>query len=232
MPVTYVIKDMPPQIDSAAIRRLAQVDTATIGHVRTYGFMQPSILPLFPDSRCAGTAVTLALPGPDATLLHHAMSLLRPGDVLVIDRCGDTRFACWGGVINQAAKAIQLAAVVIDGSITDPVELREHGLPIWHKGVSAVTTQAVTLGGLMNVPVACGGVAVLPGDAILADGSGVLVLRPEEVAEVAQFGIARQEREPDLVRRILAGEPVADVSGASSRLAAANDATKRPGKNS
>jgi 4-hydroxy-4-methyl-2-oxoglutarate aldolase len=222
----YVIKDMPPQIDPALIGQLAQVETATIGHVRTFGFMRASIRPLLPATRRAGTAVTLALPGPDSTLLHHAMSLLRAGDMLVIDRCGDTRYACWGGVINQAAKAIGLAAVILDGTITDPHELREQGLPIWHDGISPVTSQPVILGGLMNVPVSCGGVAVLPGDAVLADESGVLVLRPEEVSDMAQFGIARQQREPGIVKRILDGEPVAQVSGASIRLREALAATQ------
>lgn len=223
----YVIEDMPPPIDRALIEQLAQVDCATIGHVRTYGFMRPSILPLFPAGRRAGTAVTISLPGPDATLLHHAMAMLRAGDVLVIDRCGDTRFACWGGVINQAAKAIGLAAVIIDGPLTDPIELREHGFPVWHAGISAVTTQPVVLGGLMNVPISCGGVAVLPGDAILADDSGVLVLRRNEVAEIARLGIARQQREVGIVRRILAGEPVGQVSGATARLEAALASAKR-----
>jgi len=214
----YVTRDMPPQIEGALLERLAKVHTATIGHARTYGFMQPSIQPLSPGIRCAGTAVTLALPGPDATLLHHAMSLVRAGDVLVIDRCGDTRYACWGGIINQAAKARRLAGIIVDGPVTDPDELREQGVPIWHKGISAVTTQAVAVGGHMNVPVSCGGVAVLPGDAVLADESGVLVLRAGEVAETAEYGINRQAKEPDIVRRILAGEPVADVSGAAARL--------------
>lgn len=217
----YVMNDMPDQIDSALVAQLAKVETATVGHFRHHGFMDPGLTPILPNLRAAGTAVTISTPGSDSTLLHHAMSLLRRGDFLVIDRCGDQRHACWGGIINQAAKAIGLAGVVVDGPATDPGELREHGVPVWSRGMSPVTTKPAALGGLLNVPVSCGNVAVLPGDAILADESGILVLRREEVETIVKAGLARQEREGGLVRRILSGEPVAQVSGASERLNAA-----------
>jgi 4-hydroxy-4-methyl-2-oxoglutarate aldolase len=155
------------------------------------------------------------------------MGLLRRGDFLIIDRCGDATHACWGGVINQAARAIGLAGVVVDGPATDPGELREHGVLVWSRGVSPVTTKAVALGGQVNVPVSCGNVAVLPGDAILADESGILVMRRDEVEDIVRLGLARQQREPELVRRILAGEPVAHVSGASVRFDAMRDTNKR-----
>jgi regulator of RNase E activity RraA len=223
----YVVNEMPPQIEPVLIEKLAQVETATVGHFRHHGFMSPALTPIIPGRRAAGTAVTISTPGSDSTVLHHAMSLLRRGDFLVIDRCGDRIHACWGGVINQAARAIGLAGVVVDGPATDPGELREDGVLVWSRGVSAVTTKPVTLGGHVNVPVSCGNVAVLPGDAILADESGILVMRREEVEEIVRLGLARQQRETEVVRRILAGEPVAQVSGANVRFdAARGDANK------
>jgi len=223
----YVVNEMPPQIEPGLIEKLAQVETATVGHFRHHGFMSLALTPIIPECRAAGTAVTVSTPGPDSTILHHAMSLLRRGDFLVIERCGDRTHACWGGVINQAARAIGLAGVVVDGPATDPGELREHGVLVWSRGVSPVTTKAVSLGGHVNVPVSCGNVAVLPGDAILADESGILVMRRDEVEEIVRLGLARQQREPELVRRILAGEPVAQVSGASARFdAARSDSNK------
>jgi len=223
----YVVNEMPAQIEIDLIEKLAQVETATVGHFRHHGFMSPALTPIIAGRRAAGTAVTVSTPGPDSTILHHAMSLLRRGDFLIIDRCGDRIHACWGGVINQAAKAIGLAGVVLDGPATDPGELREHGVLVWSRGVSPVTTKAVTLGGQVNVPVSCGNVAVLPGDAILADESGILVLRRDEVEEVVKLGLARQQRESEVVRRILAGETVAQVSGASVRFDAARHDTKK-----
>ena len=110
---------------------------------------------------------------------------------------------------------------------TDPGELREHGVLVWSRGVSPVTTKPVALGGHVNVPVSCGNVAVLPGDAILADKSGILAMRRYEVEEIITLGLARQQREPEIVRRILAGEPVAQVSGASVRFDLARGDTNK-----
>jgi 4-hydroxy-4-methyl-2-oxoglutarate aldolase len=225
----YSIQPMPAQLDPSLVERLARVETATVGHVRSHGFMDPGIVPVLRGRHIAGTAVTILLPGPDASLLHHAMGFLRAGDVLVIDRCGDTRYACWGGILNHAAKRIGLTAVILDGPATDPAELRDQGIPIWSRGFSAVTTKPVTMGGCFNEPVSCGGVAVLPGDAIIADETGVLVIRASEAATIAEAGLARQEHEKLLVGRILAGEPVDEVSGAATRIKAAlAAAAKRP----
>lgn len=101
----YQVADMPVQISPEVIGLLEQSETATVGHWRHWGFCDRRIQPLLRHKRVAGTAVTLALPGPDSTLLHHALSLLRPGDILLVDRLGDDRHACWGGGVTVAAKA-------------------------------------------------------------------------------------------------------------------------------
>ena len=102
---TYEIDPMPAQISAEVVALLEQTETATVGHWRHWGFCDRGIQPLLRRRRVAGTAVTLAIPGPDSTLLHHALGLLRPGDILVVDRLGDTRHACWGGGVTVAAKA-------------------------------------------------------------------------------------------------------------------------------
>jgi regulator of RNase E activity RraA len=96
----YEIGPMPEPLPAALIAKLERVETATIGHWRHWGFMDRGIQPLLREKRIAGVAVTLAIPGPDSTLLHHALGLLRPGDVLVVDRLGDDRHACWGGGVT------------------------------------------------------------------------------------------------------------------------------------
>lgn len=224
----YTVSPMPSQFDASLIERLSQVETATVGHTRHHGFMSPSLTPIVRGVRAAGTAVTICTPGPDSTVVHHAMGLLRRGDFLVIDRCGDRMHSCWGGILNHAAKSIGVAGIVVDGPVTDPEELRAHGVPVWSRGVSPVTTKPVAWGGQVNVPVSCGNVAVLPGDAILADESGILVLRAEEVEAVVKAALQRQAREVDIVRRVLAGESVAQLSGAAARMAAALAAAPKP----
>ena len=223
----YIVNEMPMQHDTGLIQRLAQVETATVGHTRHHGFMSPSLVPIIKGVRAAGTAVTISTPGSDSTILHHAMGVLRRGDFLVIDRCGERVHSCWGGILNHAAKAIGIAGIVVDGPVTDPQELRSHGVPVWSRGVSPVTSKPVAMGGQLNVPVSCGNVAVLPGDAILADESGILVLRAQEVEGIVTQALERQKREEDIMRRVLAGEPVAQVSGAAARMAAALAASNK-----
>ena len=106
----FVLNDMPPAIDAERLTLLSRVETATVGHFLHDGFVDPQIQAVLPEKRVTGTAVTLRLPGADSTLLHHVMGLVRPGDVLVIDRAGDVRHACWGGVVTHAAKQAGVVA--------------------------------------------------------------------------------------------------------------------------
>ena len=217
----YVVAPMPKQIPQADLDRLAMAETATIGHLRDEGFVDRAIQCLLkPAPRIVGTAVTVSIPAMDSTLLHHAMGLLRPGDVLVVDRLGDDRHACLGGGVAFAAKVAGAVAAIVDGPCTDLSEIEECGLPVWCRGISPVTTRLLDLGGAMNRPVTCGGVVVRPGDAILADESGVLVLSPGEVAELADIAVARQER--GLGRRplIAAGSKMGELSGATEMVRA------------
>jgi len=217
----YRIHPMPAQLPAGLLARLAKVETATVGHWRHWGFMDRGIQPLLKTKRVAGTAVTLAIPGPDSTLLHHALGLLRPGDVLVVDRLGDDRHACWGGGVTVAAKAAGAVAGIVDGPCTDQLEIEQSDFPLWCRGLAPITTRLYNLGGILNGVIACGGVPVQPGDAILADESGVLVLPPDEVDTVATAALARQERGEANQERVRGGAKLGDLSGASRMVAEA-----------
>lgn len=216
----FVLKDMPPQIDAHILDKLRRTETATIGHLRQQGFMDRGIQPVLPEKRVAGTAVTVAIPGQDSALLHHVLGLLRPGDVLVVDRLGDDRHACWGGGVTCAAQASGAAAGIIDGPCTDASAVREMDFPLWCRGPSPITTRLYGIGGAFNTPVSCGGVTVRPGDAVLADESGVVVLAPEIAEAVADAALAKQDREPETFARIRAGEKLGEISGASKMVLA------------
>jgi 4-hydroxy-4-methyl-2-oxoglutarate aldolase len=162
--------------------------------------------------------VTLAIPGPDSTLLHHALGLLRPGDILVIDRLGDDRHACWGGGVTIAAKAAGAVAGIVDGPCTDLAEIEDSDFPMWCRGMAPITTRLYNLGGMLNLPVSCGGTVVQAGDAILADESGVLVLPASEADAVAEAAIARQERGERNQDRVRSGERLGDLSGATKMV--------------
>jgi 4-hydroxy-4-methyl-2-oxoglutarate aldolase len=214
----FVLNDMPAQVDAALLKKLAGVETATIGHFQHAGFMHPHLRAVIPEHRITGTAVTVRIPGPDSALLHHVMGLVRPGDFVVIDRCGDVKHACWGGVVTRAAKHRGVVGAVVDGYATDFTEVRETDMPLWCLGPTPITTKKLALDGQLNVPVSCGGVTVHPGDAILADESGVIVLDPADVEAVANRALGMQELEPKTVGRILAGEKMGDVTGATKMI--------------
>ncbi|MCX8997351.1 RraA family protein [Rhizobiaceae bacterium BDR2-2] len=217
----YTLRDMPDQVPAEDLELLSGVETATVGHWRLFGFMNRAIQPLLPGRRVVGTAVTLAIAGPDSTLLHHVAGLLRPGDILVVDRLGDDKYACWGGGVTVAVKASGATAGIVDGPCTDLAEIVDSDFPMWARGLSPITTRIYDLGGGMNIPVSCGGAVVMPGDAILADESGVLVLPRGEVREVAEKALAMQERGKQREASVRDGaSKLGDLSGASAKVQA------------
>lgn len=218
----YIVNPMPPAISAEVVALLEQSETATIGHWRHWGFVDRDVRALLRGYRVAGTAITVQIPGPDSTLLHHALGLLRPGDILVVDRLGDIRHACWGGGVTVAAKAAGAKAGVVDGPCTDLEEVEASAFPLWGRGMAPITTRVYDLGGRMNVPVAIGGAVVMPGDAVLCDESGVLVLPPDEAEAEARAAIARQERGLATQARVAKGEKLGVLSGASAKVEAAS----------
>lgn len=217
----YEIGSMPAQISAEVVALLEKTETATVGHWRHWGFCNRAIHALLPGRRVAGTAVTLAVPGPDSTLLHHALGLLRPGDILVVDRLGDDRHACWGGGVTVAAKAAGAKAGVVDGPCTDLEEITASDFPIWCRGLAPITTRLYDLGGRLNHPVAIGGAVVMPGDAVLCDESGVLILGPHEAEAEARQAIARQESGLATQAKVAAGARLGELSGATAKVRAA-----------
>ncbi|WP_440408220.1 RraA family protein [Neorhizobium petrolearium] len=218
----YQIGPVPKQVDAELIRKFESVEVATIGHFRHRGFLRHSITPVVePKKTLVGTAVTVAIPATDSTLLHHAVGLLRPGDFLFVDRLGDDRHACIGGGVAFAIRTAGAIGVAIDGPCTDVEEIVELGMPLWCRGVSGITTRLNDLGGSLNLPVSCGNVPVLPGDVVVADASGIVVISADEAEEVVEEAVARQARAGRNKHRIEAGEKLGDLSGASRMVAAA-----------
>lgn len=219
--MSYKILPMPEQVPQADLDLLAQCETATIGHWRQYGFLHRQIQPLIPGRRIVGTAVTIAIPGADSTLLHHLLSLIRPGDFVFVDRLHDDRYACWGGGVTVGAKAAGAVGAVVDGPCTDLEEIIASDFPMWCKGISPITTRSYDIGGAINIPVSCGNTVVMPGDAVLADESGVLVIPKDEVAAEAQKAIEIQARGKAREAQVREGQAkLGDLSGATAKVLA------------
>jgi len=216
----FVLNDLPPSIDLALLDRLREAEPATIGHFRHVGFMDPGIRALLPQyRRIAGTAVTVRCYGADTAIVHYALGKLRPGDVLVLDRAGDTRHAACGGGVAFAAREAGCVGIIIDGPATDVQEIREYGMPVWARGLSVVTGKRQFEHGEFCIAVSCGGVAVEPGDAVLADENGVLVMKPHEIAAAAERAVAMQQAEQTTLARLRNGEKLPDFNGTNQRIA-------------
>jgi len=199
----FTLHDLPPQIDPALIALLESAEPATI---------------LYQVPRIAGTAVTVRFAGVDGTLMHYALGQLRPGDVLIVDRCGDTRHAAVGGGVAFAARAAGAKGIVMDGMATDIGEIRDYAFPVWARGLSPVTTKRQFHHGEFCVPVTIGGVVVAPGDAVLADENGVLVLKPDQVKDAAERAIAMQKAEGPRLAEVAKGHRLPELNGTNAKI--------------
>jgi regulator of RNase E activity RraA len=218
-----VVNDRPPAtLPPELLDRLRRIPPATIGHVLAFGFMDTALRPLGRRGfTVCGPATTVRTMAIDSTVVHQAISIAAPGDILVIDRTGDTKHACWGEMTSLAAKVRGLAATVVDGPATDVVEIEEMGYLVFSRGVSPITTRSLAQFGEINTVVQCGGVSVAPGDIVLADDNGVLVLPPAQVPALVEHCEPIAQREPTTRQRLRAGEPLAELSGADRKIAAA-----------
>jgi len=220
----FVLNPLPPAIAPDDLDLLVQAEPAVIGHFRFTGFMDIGIRAHFQDRRIAGTAITVRMPGMDGSIVHYAIGQARAGDVLVIDRCGDRAIASLGGAVAYAARCAGVAGIIVDGAVTDLGELREYGVPVWSRGVSAVTVKTLGLGGEFCVPVSCGGVAVNPGDAVLADENGLLVMPRADIQASARRALQMQHDEKTTLARLRAGEKYPDIMGTTAVIRKAMEA--------
>ncbi|MGE8498953.1 MAG: RraA family protein [Pseudomonas sp.] len=217
----YIIEELPEPIDQDQRSVLLGAEPATIGHFITTGILSPTIKAHFRNVRAVGTAVTVKMPGADGGILHYAMGCARPGDFLIVDRCGESVTAAMGGAMAYAAKQAGIAGIVIDGYVTDLGEIRDHGVPVWSWGASAITTRVKGEEGEFCTPVQCGGVVVNPGDAVIADENGIVILPVAQALVLAQRAIDFQNNEKHTLARLANGEKFPDIVGSRAVIDAA-----------
>ena len=218
--LVYKLNPMPAKIAPEKLDRLAQLETATIGHFYHYGFADPAISPVVSGKVVAATVCTVAIPGLDSTLLHHCLGLTGPGYFLAVDRLGDRKYACWGGAVTRMAMLMKLSGGCVDGPHTDTAEIMEQDFPLWSRGASPVTTRLYNTGGGFNVPVSIGGAAVLPGYAVLADDSGVLFIAPEDLDQVLERGEEMTASGRISEAQISEGRILGEMTGATAMVEA------------
>lgn len=204
-------------VDDAVWSGLGRVTPASVGHYAVNGLIDGAIRAMVPGTRLLGRAVTLRQPFPDSIPVHIAFDHLAEGDVLVVDRAGDSRIGCLGEMTVRMGRAKGLAGFVVDGTITDIVELRQLGLPIYARGTTVAATKVLNVEGAeLFGPVTIGGCVVRTGDIVFGDENGILVIPPDDpqLAAMVNDAIAYEAKEVGWRREIEEGKLLADLSGA------------------
>lgn len=194
--------------DPDRVAALASYSTCNLadGMQKMY-VMDSGIKPVYPTHKICGPAVTVNISLGDNLMLHKALGLVRPGDVLVIDAQGCTTFSACGGIMMLRMKKLGVAGIVVDGCVRDIEDIREIDLPVYARGI--VPQGGGKAGpGQINFPVACGGVAVLPGDVIVADDNGVVCVPQDDIEAVGEGVKAKLAKEEKSYAEIGAGQLV------------------------
>jgi len=201
------------------VRLLGSLGVATIHEVQgRTGLMRPYMRPIYPAARLAGPAITVSCHPGDNLMIHAAVEVCRPGDVLVVAPVSESSDGMFGELLATSCKAHGVAGLVMDAGVRDVADLIAMEFPVWSKAISAQGTVKSTAGSA-NVEMVCAGALVHPGDIIVGDLDGVVVVRRDHAAEVAKLGQEREAREQKSRERFRSGELGLDMYGLRAKLA-------------
>jgi 4-hydroxy-4-methyl-2-oxoglutarate aldolase len=209
---------MDQHVSIATLHALRQLGAATIYEAQgAKGALDSGIKPIAPGMRLAGPALTVDTRPADNLMLHYAMLKAEPGDVLVVDAKGFLEAGVWGDVFTEQAQRIGLAGLVIHGAVRDAAAMTEAGFPVFSRGLSIKGTGKHQPGRL-NVTVTIGDVGIDPGDIIVGDQDGVVVVRRHEVDAVLLKSRQREEKEARFRQQIRDGATTVELLGLEETL--------------
>jgi len=204
--------------DACVVLLLGELAVATVHESQGRGgLLHPYMRPIFPSARVAGPAVTVSCQPGDNLMIHASIDVVQPGDVLVVTTTAESTDGMFGELLAESCRAHGVVGLVIDAGVRDVSELTAMEFPVWSKAISAQGTVKATAGSV-NIPVVCAGALVRPGDVIVGDQDGVVVVPRESAAEIAGLGELRRAKEERSRERLRAGEKGLDMYGLRARL--------------
>ncbi len=212
--VIHKIRRPDPQLMAA----FAHLASSTVHEAQgRSGALAHTIRPIYPGMRCCGPACTVRSHGGDNLMLHKAICVAQPGDVIVHDGEDWLESNVWGEVMTTGAMQRGVAGLVTSGVVRDIAPIHEKGFPIFSQGVSMKWAQKASLG-TINHPIVCAGVLVNPGDLIIGDDDGVVVVPLARAAEVLDKSRAREEKERIMMEQLRAGKTTVELLGLDKLL--------------